>query len=41
MAQKFADGIAQFMEVQTDYDPEKCERVFRARLRVLDSGYRF
>lgn len=41
MAQQFADGIAQFMDVRTDFDPEKCERVFRARLRVLDSGYRF
>ena len=41
MAEQFAEGIAQFMEVQTDYDPKDFERIFRARLRVLDGGYRF
>lgn len=41
LAQEFADGIAQFMEVQTIDEPKTCETFFRARLRVLDSGYRF
>lgn len=41
LAQEFADGIAQFMEVQTMHEPIRNEVLFRARLRVLDSGYRF
>ena len=41
LAQEFADGIAQFMEVQTMDEPITNEVQFRARLRVLDSGYRF
>lgn len=41
MAQSFADGIAQFMDVRTIEEPETgCIR-FGAKLRVLDSGYRF
>lgn len=41
LAQEFADGIAQFMEVQTMDEPITNEMLFRARLRVLDSGYRY
>ena len=41
LAQEFADGIAQFMEVQTMNEPRTHEVRFRARLRVLDSEYRF
>lgn len=41
LAQEFADGIGQFMEVQTIDEPITGEVMFRARLRVLDSGYRF
>lgn len=41
LAQEFADGIAQFMEVQTMDEPKTNEILFQARLRVLDSGYRF
>lgn len=41
LAQEFADGIAQFMEVQTMDEPITHGILFQARLRVLDSGYRF
>lgn len=41
MAQKFADGIAQFMDVRTMDMPITNEVVFASRLRVIDSGYRF
>lgn len=41
MAKEFADGIAQFMEVRTMDYPGKNEILFSAKLRVLDSGYRF
>lgn len=41
LAQEFADGIAQFMEVSTMDEPRTNSVMFRARLRVLDSEYRF
>lgn len=41
LAQEFADGIAQFMEVQTMDEPIAGEVMFGAKLRVLDSTYRF
>ena len=41
MANSFAEGIAQFMDVRTIEEPATgCIR-FAAKLRVLDSGYRF
>ena len=41
LAQQFADGIAQFMEVRTMDDPITDTVMFQSRLRVLDSEYRF
>lgn len=41
LSEEFASGIAQYMEVQTMAEPITDEVMFRARLRVLDSGYRF
>lgn len=41
LSEEFASCIAQFMEVQTRDEPMTNEVLFRARLRVLDSGYRF
>lgn len=41
LAQEFADGIAQFMEVRTEPAPTTDEIVFWAKPRVLDSEYRF
>lgn len=41
LSEEFASGIAQFMEVQTMDEPIMQEVHFQAKLRVLDSGYRF
>ena len=41
MANQFAEGIAQFMEVRTIEEPKTDTIRFSARLRVLDSGYKF
>ena len=41
LAQEFADGIAQFMEIKATNEPITNSVEFRARLRVLDSGFRF
>lgn len=41
LVNEFADGIAQFMEVKATNEPITDSVEFRARLRVLDSGYRF
>ena len=41
LAEKFAEGITQYMDVQMINEPITNEVLFRARLRVLDSGYMF
>lgn len=41
MANQFAEGIAQFMEVRTIEEPITDTVRFSARLRVLESGYKF
>lgn len=41
MAEKFATSIVQFMQIESEFNPSDDSVLFRARLRVLDSDYRF
>ena len=41
MAQQFARGIAQYMDVKTRFSPELLATEFYAKLRVVNSNYRF
>lgn len=41
LAAEFAESIAPFMNVETEWEPRTNQTMIRARLRVIDPDYRF
>lgn len=41
LASKLADELMKHLDIQSNFDPERMQRTFAVRLRVLDPEYRF